>query len=146
MLCRITSHLDNLTGKDTTYATYHHPKGKQFEIEHIWANKFDQHKGEFDQINDFRDWRNSIGALILLPQGTNQSFRDAPYKDKLPHYIKENIYTQTLNPAFYEKNPNFLKSPTIQKLQFKPHSEFKKVDISERLHLVQRICEDIWGD
>ena len=51
-----------------------HAKGKQFEIEHIWANKFEEHTDEFEQINDFQEWRNSIGALILLPQGTNQCY------------------------------------------------------------------------
>ena len=63
LLSRITSYLDILIGKDTSYATYHHPSGKQFEIEHIWANKFKDHEDEFDQEGDFQSWRNSIGAL-----------------------------------------------------------------------------------
>lgn len=75
LLSRITSYIDNLAGKSTTYVTYHHPQsGKPFEIEHIWADKFQEHKDEFDQEVEFRDWRNSIGALILLPNCTNQSF------------------------------------------------------------------------
>ncbi|NBW60017.1 MAG: DUF1524 domain-containing protein, partial [Crocinitomicaceae bacterium] len=113
LLSRITSHLDNLVGKDTNYSTYHHPNGKQFEIEHIWANKFDQHRDEFDQLTDFQKWRNSIGALILLPQGTNQSFSSDRYEDKIEHYLKENTYAQTLHPTYYTKNPNFLKSEQI---------------------------------
>jgi len=145
LLSRITSHLDNIIGKDTTYATYHHPNGKQFEIEHIWADKFDQHRDEFDQLNDFQGWRNSIGALILLPQGTNQSFSSDKYDDKLEHYLKENTYAQTLHPTYYSKNPNFLKSEVIQKLEFKAHSEFKKKDIIERQQLMQRICEKLWS-
>ena len=73
LLSRISSYVDNLVGKDTTYVTYHHPNGEQFEIEHIWANKFEEHTDEFDQKNDFQDWRNSVGALILLPQEANKS-------------------------------------------------------------------------
>jgi len=145
LLCRITSYLDNLIGKDTTYVTYHHPNGKQFEIEHIWANKFEQHRDEFEQLNDFSRWRNFIGALILLPHGTNQSFNSDKYEDKKEHYLKENTYAQTLHPTYYSKNPNFLKSEIVQELDFKSHSEFKKEDITDRLKLVQRICEKLWS-
>ncbi|MCB9324005.1 MAG: DUF262 domain-containing protein [Lewinellaceae bacterium] len=144
LLSRISSYLDNSIGKDTNYVTYHHPNGRQFEIEHIWANKFEEHKDEFEQINDFQSWRNSIGALILLPHGTNQSFNSGQYKDKLEHYLKENTFAQTLHTKFYEKNPNFLTSPQIKALGFKPHPDFKKNDIIERTSLVQRICEEIW--
>jgi len=144
LLSRVSSYVDNLVGKDTNYVSYHHPKGKQFEIEHIWGNKFEEHKDEFEQKEDFQEWRNSIGALILLPNGTNQSFNSDKYEHKLKHYIKENTYAQTLHSHYYEKNPNFLKSPIVNELDFKPHKEFKKEDISERQELVKRICEKIW--
>lgn len=145
LLSRISSYLDNLIGKDTTYVNYHHPNGKQFEIEHIWANKFDEHRDEFEQLNDFSRWRNSIGALILLPHGTNQSFNSDKYDDKKEHYLKENTYAQTLHPIYYSKNPNFLKSEIIKELDFKSHSQFKKEDITVRQKLVQRICEKLWS-
>jgi len=145
LLSRICGFIDEAAGKDTNYVSYHHPKGKQFEIEHIWGNKFIDHKDEFDQENDFQNWRNYIGALILLPNGTNQSFSSDKYKDKLKHYIKENTYAQTLHPRFYEKNPNFTKTPLLRKLNFKPHPDFKSQDIQDRNQLVQRICEQIWS-
>ncbi|MGI6520361.1 MAG: DUF262 domain-containing protein [Fermentimonas sp.] len=145
LLSRITSHIDYLVGKDTNYTTYHHPDGKQYEIEHIWADKFEDHKDEFEQQDEFKEWRNLIGALILLPQGTNQSFRSDKYEKKLSHYIKENTFAQTLHPAYYEKNPNFLNSEQVIKLQFKPHPQFKKQDIIERQGLVKIICEEIWS-
>ena len=145
LLSRITSYMDNLVGKDSTYANYHNPIGKQFEIEHIWAYKFDRHRDEFDQEDDFKRWRNSIGALILLPQGTNQSFSSDKYGDKLEHYLKENTYAQTLHPNYYIKNPNFLKSEKIQNLEFKAHIMFNKKDIVERQDLVRRICENLWS-
>lgn len=145
LLSRITSEIDALVGKDTGYASYHHPKGRSYEIEHIWADKYNEHGAEFDQISDFQIWRNSIGALILLPQGTNQSFNSDKYKAKLKHYIKENILAQSLHPDYYEKNPNFLKSPVINALGFKPHEEFLKSDLIERKELIKRICEKIWS-
>ncbi len=147
LLSRISSFVDNLPGnKESTYVTYHHPIGKQFEIEHIWANKFEEHLDEFEQKTDFQIWRNFIGALLLLPQGTNQSFNSDKYEDKLVYYLKEhNTYAQTLNPAFYTKDPNFLKSDTVQQLDFKPHPQFNKNDILDRQKLVQRICEKLWS-
>lgn len=145
LLSRISTYVDNIVGKDTNYVTYHHPNGRQFEIEHIWGDKFEEHTDEFEQKNEFQVWRNLIGALLLLPQGTNQSFSSDKYEAKLEHYIKENTYAQTLHPAYYSKNPNFLKSEKVQKLSFKSHNQFKKEDISERQNLVQRLCEEIWS-
>ncbi|MEI8048507.1 MAG: DUF262 domain-containing protein [Bacteroidota bacterium] len=144
-LSRISSYVDSLVGKDTTYLTYYQPNGRQFEIEHIWANKFEEHTDEFKQKDEFQIWRNYVGALILLPQGTNQSFSSDKYEYKIEHYIKENTFAQTLHPAYYEKNPNFLKSETVQKLSFKPHHVFMSADIQERQDLVQRICEKLWA-
>jgi len=145
LLSRISSHLDITIGKDNNYVSYHHPDGKQFEIEHLWGDKFDEHKDEFEQEWDFQEWRNSIGALVLLPNGTNQSFSSDKYIGKLKHYQKENTYAQTLTEIYYEKNPNFLKSDLINQLGFKPHPELKKEDITDRTELVKRICEQIWS-
>lgn len=145
LLSRITTYIDNLVGKETNYASYHHPEGTQFEIEHIWADKFEEHKDEFDQINEFHKHRNNIGGLLLLPRGTNQSLKDKNYEFKLKYYIRENIYAQTLNPDFYTRNPNFLNNKTIEKLNFKEYEQFKKNDIIERNELVKRLCEEIWS-
>lgn len=145
LLSRISGYVDELTGKSSDYVSYHHPKGKQYEIEHIWSDKFEEHKDEFQQENDFKTWRNSIGGLILLPNGTNQSFGSDKYEDKIDHYIKENTYAQSLHPKFYEKNPNFLKSETLKALAFKAHPIFKKQHIEDRKLLVQRICESLWS-
>jgi hypothetical protein len=134
-----------VVGKSSNYVSYQHPEGKQFEIEHIWGNKFNEHKDEFDQESDFQKWRNSIGALILLPNGTNQAFSSDKYEEKIKHYMKENTYAQTLSESFYKKNPNFLNSELIKQLNFKPHPTFKKNDIKERGELVKKICEQLWA-
>lgn len=145
ILSRISSYLDKLVGKEYTYLSYYSPKGKPFEIEHLWANKFSEHLDEFSQENDFARWRNLLGALILLPKGTNQSFSSDKYEKKLEHYLKENTYAQTLHKEFYIKNPNFLNHEIIKDIEFKPHANFKKEDVEERQHLVKRICENIWS-
>lgn len=144
LLARITLHLDQLVGKDTSYGTYQSPKGKPFEIEHLWGDKFDEHRDEFEQEGDFQKWRNSIGALILLPNGTNQSFSSDSYDDKIDHYLRENTYAQTLHSGFYIKNPNFLKSDLVQQIGFESHEIFKKDDIQKRKEVVLNLCEQIW--
>lgn len=145
LLSRICSYIDILIGKDNNYISYHHPNGKQFEIEHIWSNRFEQHRDEFEQESEFQEWRNSIGALILLPNGINQSFNSDRYEDKLEHYLKENTYAQTLHPTFYKKNPTFTNSESIRDLGFRSCEKFTKQEIIEREKLVQRICEQIWS-
>lgn len=146
LLSRISNYVDSIGEVNSSYADYYHPEnGKPFEIEHIWANRFEEHRDEFEQENEFQRWRNSIGALILLPQGTNQSFKDDPYEKKLPHYIKENNFAKTLHSEFYEKNPNFTNKPLFQSLNFQCHKNFKKEDIKQRIDLVQRLCENIWS-
>lgn len=145
LLCRITGFVDQEMGKPTNYVSYYEPTGKRFEIEHLWGNKFSEHKDEFEQEHEFSHTRNSIGALILLPNGTNQSFSSDKYPDKLPHYIKENAYSQTLHPDFYVKNPNFHNSEKLENIPFKAHEVLMKNDIYERAEIVKKICETIWS-
>lgn len=152
LLSRISGYLDELAGKNSNYADYHHPSaGKRFEIEHLLGAKFDAYKddaeyrGEFENKDDFEGSRNAIGALVLLPNGVNQSFGSDKYEDKLEHYLKENTYAQALHEKFYQKNPNFLHPEKIRKLGFKHHLHFKKKDIEERNELVKRICEELWS-
>lgn len=113
-LSRITSYTDiQLAGRDRPFRSYFSPSaGKSYQIEHIWANKIEYQRDEVNSKEEFDQWRDSIGALLLLPSGINQSFSSAKYKDKLPHYLKENSYAASLYDAFYEKNPTFTKNPT----------------------------------
>ncbi|OQB31011.1 MAG: hypothetical protein BWY08_00762 [Bacteroidetes bacterium ADurb.Bin174] len=146
LLSRITSFVEQQSGFNSSFEKYYHnPGGKSFEVEHIWADKFANHKDEFDLESDFQEYRNRIGALVLLPRGTNQSYGAKPYCEKLSHYIKENLLVQSLCPLTYQNNPNFLSMKSKFSLPFKAHGEFKKADISERQRLYQAICESIWG-
>lgn len=146
LLSRMSSYIDKHAGINTNYDSYFRPEGKQFEIEHIWANKYERHKNEFDQKADFEVFRNRIGDLVLLPRGTNQSYGDKEYKDKHKHYVKENLLVQSLTPLAYENNPNFLNMIRNTELPFKAHEEFNKADIEDRQKLYQLICEHIWGN
>lgn len=145
LLSRITAWLEQQAGMSTSFTTYYQPeKGKPFEIEHIWADKFSRHRDEFEQEHDFKNYRNRIGDLVLLPRGSNQSYGDKTYEQKLPHYLKENLLVKSLCPLAYENNPNFLRLINKLNLPFKAHVEFNKQDVDERQTLYQAICELIW--
>lgn len=146
LLSRMTSFVEHQAGMSASFEKYYHnPNGKPYEVEHIWADKFIEHRDEFEQEWDFQEFRNRLGGLILLPRGTNQSFNDKPYSDKLKHYIKENLLAQALCELTYQNNPNFLSMKKALDLPFKPHADFKKADIQERQSLYKAICESIWG-
>jgi hypothetical protein len=144
LLSRLSGYVDVLAGENTDFMTYHVAKGKPFEIEHIWANKFEEHKDEFEQLNDFNEYRNRLGALVLLPRGTNQSYNDKPFQVKKDHYIKENLLVKSLHPLAYQNNPNFNKLISEHGLPFTAHEQFNKQEIEQRQALYQAICEKIW--
>lgn len=146
LLARITGFIEQQSGATTSFSTYFVNAGKKpYEVEHIWADKFDEHRDEFDQQYEFDEYRSRIGDLVLLPQGTNQSYGALPYEQKLEHYLRENLLVKSLHPKTYERNPNFLGMATKVGLKFKAHRSFKKLDIDERQALIQSICEVIWG-
>lgn len=146
LLSRMTAFIEQEAGINSSLEKYYrNKKGKPYEIEHIWADKFINHRDEFDQETEFQEFRNRLGALILLPSGTNQSFNSNPYAEKLPHYIRENLLAQSLCESAYQNNPNFLNMKQELGLPFKAHPHFKKKDIQERQGLYLAICEKIWS-
>ena len=145
LLSRITGFIDQQSGAASNFSTYFISAGKKpYEIEHIWANKFEEHRDEFEQRHEFDNYRNRIGDLVLLPQGTNQAYGAMTYGQKVEHYLKENLLVKSLHPKAYENNPNFIGMAKNLGLKFKPHTAFAKIDIDERQSLVQSICEVIW--
>lgn len=145
LLARITGFLEQQAGASTGFSTYFVAPGtKPFEVEHIWADKFDEHRDEFDQLHDFENYRNRIGDLLLLPQGTNQSYGAMSYAEKSEHYLKENLLAKSLHPKAYKNNPNFLGMSKTLDIPFRSHKLFSKSDIDDRQALIKRVCEVIW--
>ncbi|HAH0474584.1 TPA: DUF262 domain-containing protein, partial [Escherichia coli] len=145
LLSRITAWVEQQAGMSTTFITYYQPEhGKPFEVEHIWADKYERYSDEFEQEHEFNNYRNRLGDLVLLPRGSNQSYGDLCYDQKQPHYIKENLLAKSLCPLAYMNNPNFNQLRNVFGLPFKPHDSFKKQDVDERQSLYKIICENIW--
>lgn len=145
-LARLTYFIENESGINSSIDDYMADDIKKpAQVEHIWADIFEYHKDEFDQKSDFQWYRNTLGDLILLPKGTNQSFNKDSYEKKLPHYLKQNLLAQTLHPDCYVKNPNFSNWYRRIGLDFKSHTQFKKADLHKRTSLYEKIAEIIWS-
>jgi len=135
LLARITAWLEQQCGMSTDFNTYMGGPGKSFQIEHIlsWGSGIDF-------------WtRQYFGGLVLLQQGTNQSFGASKYEDKVKHYIKQNLLVASLHPETYERNPNFTKFVAKSGLPFEPYEKFERPEIFKRHLLYRQICEQIWS-
>ncbi len=145
-LARITSWIETGSQQPDNFINYiHNQNCKPFEIEHIWCDHIENHSDEFDQINEFEEWRNKIGDLLLLQTGNNQSYGDMPYDKKVPYYKKENVLAQSLCKETYEHNPNFTNFVNSENLPFVDCEVFKKDEILKRCELYRQISEKIWG-
>jgi hypothetical protein len=145
LLARITDYVERESKvSPSRYLAYVTEKKNPYEVEHIWADHAEKHTDEFSHPADFEAYRNRIGGLLLIPKGDNSSFGDLPYSKKLPHYLKQNLLAQSLHPDCYERNPGFKRFIEESGLPFRPHTEFKKVDIDARGDLYRQIAERIW--
>ena len=146
LLARITGFIEQQSGSSANFSTFFvSPGARPYEVEHIWADKFDEHRDEFEQRHEFDTYRNRIGDLVLLPQGTNQSYGAMPYAEKVEHYLKENLLVKSLHPKTYENNPIFKGMAQRLEIPFRHLQSFGKADIDERQKLIQRVCEVIWN-
>lgn len=146
LLARMTDYVETQSGQASRYVEYIQRRGKNgYEVEHIWANHPERHEDEFGHPTDFTEYRNRIGGLLLLPKSFNASYGDKPYADKREHYYGQNLLAQSLHEKAYDHNPGFRKFRDESGLTFRPHAEFKKVDLDARQELYRQIAEQIWN-
>jgi hypothetical protein len=147
LLARMTHHISEQCGIHTDFSEFLDYKLKHpYQVEHVWADKYDQHKDEFSHSSEFEDYRNKFGDLILLPDDFNQSYGKKPYVEKLEGYLGQNVLAKSFHPEWYKKNPSFLSYRDRSGLPFKPYAaDFKKANIDERQELYRLLCEQIWS-
>jgi hypothetical protein len=146
LLARMTDFIETRSGMPTHYVEYAKRGGKDgLEIEHIWADHAERHEDEFAHPNDFTEYRNRIGDLLLLPKSFNASYGDLPYEEKLVQYDSQNLLARSLNENAYDHNPGFLRFIERSGLPFHPHSEFRKADLDARQELYVQLAEHIWN-
>ncbi len=143
LLARITSWI----GNETSSIYLERGRKDPFEVEHIWANKFERHTDEFSNEFEFAEKRNSLGDLLLLPKSFNASYGALEYSVKVEHYFSQNPLAKSLNKFSYSNNPNFLKMIKEYELPFKAYGpdEFKKLALEERQALYTQMAEIIWS-
>jgi len=145
LLARITDYIEVHGGLASRFDEYMSEGRKEgYEVEHIWADHWEQHKDEFTHEADFDEHRNRLGGLLLLPKTFNASYGDWPYAKKLPKYLEQNLLAQSLNPDAYDRNPP-LKKLIQAGLPFTGHENFKKEDIETRQQLYVAIAKHVWN-
>jgi hypothetical protein len=146
VLARLIDHVERNSRMAPRYHEYVTGTGaEKYEVEHVWADRFSRHRDEFSHEADFREYRNRLGDLLLLPKSFNASYGDRPYEEKLPHYFGQNILAKSLHPDCYKKNPGFLSFVRESGLPFRPHAEFKKADVDARQKLYLSLAEQVWN-
>lgn len=150
MLARITGYIEENTGVASNYYNYVKTvKVKNpFEVEHIVCDHFEWFTDEYIDHEDFRRWRNSLGALLLLHKSINASLNDAKYEYKLNKYCSNegNIYSESLGKQAYQNNPQFIKFIKDNGLPFEPYDKFGKKEIEKRNDLFAKLFKLVWND
>jgi uncharacterized protein with ParB-like and HNH nuclease domain len=146
LLARITYHIEKESHIETNFQNYvSRTIKKPFEIEHLWADKYERHQDEFGSPEAFAEYRNRLGGLILLPRGFNQSLGANEYKEKVKHYYGQNLLAKSLNEQCYTNNPSFKQYLDRSGLPFKAYPDkFSKEHLDERQELYLEICKQIW--
>ena len=144
LLARITEYIETRSGMASHYLEYLQEGPNRYEVEHIWANHPERHADEFTHENDFREYRNRIGGLLLLPKKFNASYSDLTYQQKLPHYNTQNLLARSLHEQAYERNPGFAAFVRDSGLPFRPHHAYRRADLDARAGLYRGIAEQVW--
>ena len=149
IIARVTGFIEESTGVASNYCNYMNTQTKNpFEIEHIITDHYEWFKDEYADQEDFRRWRNSVGALLLLHKSINASLNDAKYSYKLAKYCSNegNIYTESLGQLAYQNNPKFRKFIDDNGLVFRAYNQFGKNEISERISLLVQLVKLVWNE
>lgn len=145
LLARMTDFIETRAGMASRYAEYAQRGRKGYEIEHIWADHPERHADEFAHPSEFAEYRNRIGGLLLLPKSFNASYGDLPYAEKRGHYLGQNLLARSLNEQAYDHNPGFRRFIDESGLAFRPHADFRKMDLDARQELYRALAERIWS-
>lgn len=145
LLARMTDHITVASGQASNYLELSGGAKVKYEVEHVWADHFDRHTGEFAHEADFARHRNRIGDLLLLPKQFNASYNDDTYAQKLPHYFGQNLLAASLNELSYTRNPGFRGFVQASGLPFRAYDEFTAEAIVERGALYRNLAKLVWN-
>ena len=146
LLARLTAFVEIGSGRTESFDKLVDRKVKNpFDIEHIWADKYDAVSNVFDSESEFDEWRNHIASLVLLPADVNRSLQDKPYADKIGHYAKQNFYAASLDDGIYQHQPKFEQFRSMHSLSFEHFTEFTKSEQKKRRELIAELAALVWS-
>jgi hypothetical protein len=146
LLARLTEWVETESSVPSRYEEFVTGQGKlRFEVEHIWANMPERHTDDFDSPGVFRDYRNRIGGLLILPKSFNASFGALPFDEKVKHYGAQNLLAASLYETTYERNPGFQHMIARTGLPFRPYPQLGKAQFDERQDLYRQIANQVWN-
>lgn len=144
ILARVTSYLNTEMGNPSEFETYIDRTSKNpYDIEHILPNDYATYHSFFGDEDEFAQWRQHVGNLLILTKDKNRSYQDMPYSEKVKKYAADNIYARTLNDICYQNNPSF--KSLKDEFGFEPYASFGKSEIKERDELFARLAATIWS-
>lgn len=146
ILARLTRYVEEQSGRQSRFEDYaSRTIANPYDIEHIWANRYQDHASEFQSPEEFEVFRNRLGGLLLLPRDINRSLQDKPYTDKLRAYVSQNLLAWSLHTDCFHNNPQFKSFVQREGLFFTPVQHFTKASLLARQSLYRELCQRIWN-
>ena len=146
MLARITSYVEVNSGRPDLFDTYvDRQERNSMDIEHIWADNYLTHGAEFQNSEEFQEFRNNIAGLLLLPADVNRSYQDRPFQEKSPYYAQQNLLAASLTPEAYHHQPQFLGFIERTHLPFEAYETFGRAEQMQRRVLIAQLVNKIWS-
>lgn len=145
-LARLTAFVEVGCGMTDRFPEYVDRRGNNsYDIEHLWADKYEPYANDFSSEAAFESQRNRIAGLVLLPAALNRSLQAKPYEDKVSHYVKENLYAASLNSQAYEHAPRVRGFIAETGIALKPYEHFGPSEQAERHEIVRSLAERVWS-
>ncbi len=141
-LCRLTDHFERtVKGKDDLTALF--GAGAKPEIEHVMANYHD-FQSHFPNSAKWKEDRERLGALVILPKRLNASLRDGGYDRKVQAYAAQNSLAASLSSAAYNGKLHLRGAKPHHPFSTTPHRSMTAETIAERTNLYCKIAEHAW--
>lgn len=119
-----------------------------YHIEHILSDN-NTNLTYFKDEEEFEEYRNKLGGLLLLKSNANQSSKNEEYQNKLETYSASLVWNHSLCEDFYHTtNRDFLEFNQRvfgdKEIKFKPYDKFDKQALEERTKLLYELVKIIW--
>jgi hypothetical protein len=153
LLARLTDYVESEAGSgESIYPQLVVTSGRsRFDIEHVWAKDFKQFSNQFETESEFLQFRNRLGALVLLPFSFNSSYQAMITSEKIPKYSRpdHNLLCASLAAATYVNNPKFRQWNEKMGFSFASYDDsengFNRQAIEQRTGLYRELAKTIWA-